>query len=75
MTRVLKITWIDTVSSGDDWVEDVELPTEIVSIGALYHEGEDHVTLILSQSKDGLIRGYISIPRVCVTSVEEFYSC
>ena len=69
--KVVGIVWIDTVSQGDCWVTETETPASIVSVGILWKDEPDYVTLVLSLSEDELIRGYVTIPRNCIKEYKE----
>ena len=60
------IVWIDTVSSGDTWIDETDEPARIVSVGLLWKDEPDYITLVLSLSEDQLIRGFITVPRSCI---------
>jgi len=57
------ITWVDTVSSGDEWVEDTEDLALIESVGIVLKETAESLTLALSVAEDGMIRGYLCVPK------------
>lgn len=69
--KILVVRWLDTVSSGDSWEEEHQSPAEIVSCGLLHYEDAQYLTLVLSLSEDGLIRGYVSIPKETILNRKE----
>ena len=69
--KVVVVKWIDTVSSGDSWEEEHQSPAEIFSCGFLHYEDAQYLTLVLSISEDGLIRGYVSIPKEAILNRKE----
>jgi len=60
------VRWIDTVSAGDEWVEETETPCAVTTVGILKKETENYMTIVLSETEDGLMRGYASIPKSCI---------
>lgn len=64
--KVVGIVWIDTVSSGDTWIDETQEPAKIVSVGLLWKDEPDYITLVLSLSEDQLIRGFVTVPKSCI---------
>ena len=73
--KPLYVVWLDACSGGDEWLDSThpelcEL-APIYSCGFLLKETDSSVTLVLSKSEDGLIRGFITIPKSNIIQLKE----
>jgi hypothetical protein len=73
--KILMITWLDAVASGDEWVSDTHETAIINTCGFFHKESEKDITLVLSISPDELIRGYVSIPKSCIVESKLIAEC
>lgn len=68
MTRIVEIEWLDSVGKPEVWEfadADPLEPSSIVSIGYLWKETSDAVTICQSQSPSQVARRF-TIPRGCI---------
>ena len=73
--RIVEVTWRDAVSvSGDEWAEPEEahnqVPAKTVSVGYLWRETEDFVTIVALVNECHLGFG-ITIPRGMIVEVRD----
>ncbi len=71
--KVVSVLWIDAVSSGDTWVPETEGTASVLSVGVLKVDNDNYITLVLSETEDGMYRGYISIPKGCIVESKVLY--
>jgi len=73
--KILMITWLDAVASGDEWVSETHDTAVISSVGIFHKESDKDITLVLSMSPDDLIRGYVAIPKSCIIESKLIAEC
>lgn len=73
--RIVEITWRDAVSvSGDEWADpeeaDEQVPAKTVSVGYLWRETDDFITIVSLVNEFHLGYG-ITIPRGMIVEVRD----
>jgi len=70
--RIVEIEWFDSVGLMSVWEvrEEIEplQPSPIITVGYLWEEAKDFVTVCQSQSRMQVARRF-SIPRACIKSI------
>lgn len=72
---IIRITWRDATGVDEGWLdlEDVlkQNLSTIHTVGMLIADTDEYVTIALSYDEDNKnIAGYLTIPRVCITTIE-----
>lgn len=69
--EIVEIEWIDAISMGDDWVEDMDVdtkPAPSLSLGYLLAETELSMTIAALVNEEFFANG-ITIPKGCIVQV------
>lgn len=67
-SKILAIKWVDA-KSRDDWhskeeaLVDSLVDHEVISVGSIMTEDKNYLVLLQSDSHDGKVSGWISIPK------------
>ena len=71
------IEWIDSTGSVEDWEEVPaagQSPYEITTVGQVYAQGDDSLTLVFSWVESTQIAGgYITVPTIAITRLKRLH--
>lgn len=75
--KSIRVEWIDSEALSSGWTDKDDFDkfaqesiTPCVTVGMLWHETDEFVTLVMSESKD-CVNGNLKIPKVAIISQTE----